>query len=136
MRDLYINDDLNDVSKNKEMKFVSNFIKTTKYTIFSFLPQSIINQYKRLANWYFLVLTCMGFIPSISPWEPMAMLQPTILVLLISMIREGFEDYTRYKMDKVINSDKVERIRPGTGSLETVKSQDVKVGDILLIREG
>lgn len=89
-------------ASNKQL-FGSNYIKTTKYTLYSFLPLSIINQYKRIANIYFLALSVLCLIPEISPWDPVTQIAPTIFVLGIAIIREAIEDYYRYKSDTLSN---------------------------------
>jgi len=89
-------------ASNKQL-FGSNYIKTTKYTLYSFLPLSILNQYKRIANIYFLALSVLCLIPEISPWDPVTQIAPTIFVLGIAIIREAIEDYYRYKSDTLSN---------------------------------
>jgi phospholipid-translocating ATPase len=44
-------------------KGFSNYVKTTKFTIWNFVPLALFYQYKRLANCYFLVLCILGAIP-------------------------------------------------------------------------
>jgi hypothetical protein len=89
-------------ASNKQL-FGSNYIKTTKYTLYSFLPLSILNQYKRIANIYFLALSVLCLIPEISPWDPVTQIAPTIFVLGIAIIREAIEDYYRYQSDTLSN---------------------------------
>ena len=84
------------------LRFCSNYIKTTKYTIFSYLPLATLYQYKKLANWYFLLMSVLSCLP-ISPWSPITMVMPTVFVVLLSVLREGYEDYFRYKSDKQSN---------------------------------
>ena len=84
-------------------QYGSNYIKTTKYTFYSFLPLSILNQYKRIANIYFLALSVLCLIPEISPWDPVTQIAPTVFVLGIAIIREAIEDYYRYKSDTLSN---------------------------------
>uniref|UniRef100_A0A9L0SNM4 Phospholipid-transporting ATPase n=1 Tax=Equus caballus TaxID=9796 RepID=A0A9L0SNM4_HORSE len=40
----------------KESKYANNAIKTYKYNVFTFLPMNLFEQFKRAANFYFLVL--------------------------------------------------------------------------------
>ena len=75
--------------------FCSNFIKTTKYTMLSYLPLATLYQYKKLANWYFLLQSVLSCTP-ISPWGPVTMVVPTVFVLVLAVLREGLEDYSRY----------------------------------------
>lgn len=62
--------------------------------------ESLLLQFKRLANVYFLIIAILQTIPIISPLSPVTAWVPLIVVLGISMIREGYEDYQRYKSDK------------------------------------
>jgi phospholipid-transporting ATPase len=48
----------------------------------------------------------LELIPAISPIAPFAAVAPLIIVLTISMIREGYEDYQRHKSDNEINATK------------------------------
>ena len=106
MRKLFINDQ----AKNSEFEFVSNYIRTTKYTLLTFLPLSILYQYMKLANCYFLLLCFLTCIPSISPWAPSTQIGPTIFVLMISIIREAYEDIKRYRSDTRTNRQMVSKI--------------------------
>ena len=40
--------------------YATNFVRTTKYTIFDFLPKTLFDQFRRAANFYFLVLRSCG----------------------------------------------------------------------------
>jgi len=46
----------------------------------------------------------MQSIPLISPLTPFSAVAPLIFVIALSMLREGYEDYQRYKSDKDSNS--------------------------------
>jgi len=83
--------------------FVDNQVKTSKYTLITFLPKSIFAQFARLCNIYFLATAVLQSIPQISPLHPMTAIAPLVLVLLISVIREGLEDYKRHKNDAETN---------------------------------
>lgn len=89
---------------DRRKKYPSNYVSTTKYNIFTFLPFSLILQFRRYANIYFLACAVMQSIPAISPLSPLSAVLPLIFVLSLSMIREGFEDYKRWKSDKESNS--------------------------------
>jgi hypothetical protein len=55
MRSFY----LNDHARNIAMNFKSNYIRTTKYTAITFLPLCLFQQFKRLANIYFLLMAIL-----------------------------------------------------------------------------
>jgi hypothetical protein len=59
MRELVINDR----QANKEKRFSSNYIKTTKFNALTFLPLSLLLQFKRFANIYFLLIAILAAVP-------------------------------------------------------------------------
>ena len=89
---------------NKEMKFPSNYISTTHYTLISFLPVSLFYQFKKFSNIYFLAIAVLTGIPEISPFTPITSILPLAFVVVVSMVREGYEDYQRYKSDREVNN--------------------------------
>ena len=97
---------INDTAKNLETyHFKDNKIDTTKYNIITFLPKALLIQFVRLANIYFLVSAILSSIPIISPYSPVTAIAPIIIVLSVSIIREGFEDLARSKLDKEQNNE-------------------------------
>lgn len=56
-------------------------------------------------------------------------LSPLIMVMTLTLAKEAYDDFKRYKRDKESNSSKYRLIRGG--QLRTIKSQDIQVGDIL-----
>ena len=99
---------INDSQKNKtEYKFKDNCVDTTKYNIITFLPKALLFQFMRVANIYFLICAVLQCIPAISPLGAETALVPIIIVLSVSIIREGIEDYSRAKLD----NEQVTRIR-------------------------
>lgn len=46
-----------DVNNKRLYKSKPNIIKSTKYTFIMFLPQNLLEQFRRIANFYFLVMT-------------------------------------------------------------------------------
>jgi len=77
------------------------------------VPLAFLLQFKRYANIYFLISAIMQSIPLISPLTPFSAVAPLIFVISLSIIREGYEDYQRYKSDKESNSRKTQVLRNG-----------------------
>lgn len=125
---------LNDDARNAKYPYTSNYIKTTKYTIITFVPLALLLQFLRVANIYFLIIAIIQCIPAVSPLSPYTAILPLIFVLGVSMIREGIEDYRRYKSDKKTNNDVFKKLM-SKGEFVDIKSRDIKVGDILIIEE-
>lgn len=78
-------------------------------------------------------MTVLSTLP-LSPWSPITMIMPTTFVLFVSILREGVEDYARYKSDKLSNRQPVMRIKKD-GSVETITSGEVHVGDLLYVAD-
>ena len=82
----------------------SNQIHTTKYTILTFVPKNLIEQFHRFANLYFLLVLILNFIPAIEAFGKEVAWIPLAFVLLVTAIKDVFEDYRRYRSDKELNS--------------------------------
>jgi hypothetical protein len=80
-----------------------NYISTTKYTLWNFLPLSLMLQFKRLPNFYFLIQAVLNSVPIVSAMNPISAYLPLTFVLAVSIIRDGIEDWARYKTDKFTN---------------------------------
>lgn len=95
-----------DVPAPASNAYPSNYVSTTKYNIFTFLPFALLRQFKRYANIYFLISTLLQCIPVISPLLPYSAIMALMFVIGLSMTREGYEDFKRYRNDKKSNSSK------------------------------
>jgi phospholipid-transporting ATPase len=59
-----------------------------------------------------------------------------ILVLAVSAIKEAVEDYKRYRSDREVNNRTVKAVRAGNQRAERILWSEVRVGDILKVKEG
>ena len=57
-RTLFIGDS---ETRRKYNKFLNNKITSTKYNLLSWLPVSLLMQFKRIANVYFLLIAILNF---------------------------------------------------------------------------
>jgi len=89
------------VAKNKSKK-MTNKVRTTKYTWFTWAPLSLLMQFKRAANIYFLIISVLTLMP-FSPKSPASMIGTFTFVLFVTMLKEALENYFRYKSDKEAN---------------------------------
>jgi hypothetical protein len=83
---------------------VSNMVVTAKYTTASFLPKNLFEQFSRLANVYFLLISCLQIFTPLSPTSKYSTAAPLALVLMLNMVRELWEDSARHKADEEVNS--------------------------------
>ncbi|KAF9911254.1 hypothetical protein BX616_010633 [Lobosporangium transversale] len=121
--------DLDPRTRKPRYKYPTNNIKTTKYTLLTFLPVNLLFQFKRFYNIYFLcaaIFVCAE--PSLSP---VTEILPLAMVLTITAIKDALEDYRRYQQDKRSNSLECTLVKEG--QLIPIKSKDICPGDVLKI---
>ena len=85
-------------SDRDDSDFLKNEVQTAKYTVLEFLPKSLFEQFRRLPNVYFLLVSIIQMTTSLSPTNEFSTITPLIIVLLISMIKEAVEDRVRHKV--------------------------------------
>lgn len=112
--------------------FVSNELRTTKYTVLTFLPKNLFEQFKRLANFYFLVTALLQTFLPFSPVGPATSLVPLLFVVTTTAVKQGYEDYLRHKLDREVNNRVCHVMR--NKKLTRVRSRDLKVGDFVYVK--
>ncbi|XP_051900164.1 phospholipid-transporting ATPase IC [Pristis pectinata] len=116
----------------RKSKYSGNDIRTYKYTFITFLPLNLLEQFKRAANAYFLVLLILQAIPQISTLAWYTTLVPLLVVLGITAVKDLVDDYARHKMDKMVNNRLCEVLHDGR--FKQSKWRDIRVGDIVRLK--
>eukprot|EP00760_Papus_ankaliazontas_P008921 PhM_4_TR13946/c0_g1_i6/m.5260/K14802/DRS2, ATP8A; phospholipid-transporting ATPase len=119
---------------NSKKNYPDNFIRTSKYTLFTFLPLNLYEQFRKVANLYFLLNMIIALIPGASPITPVTAVLPLMFVVAVASIKDAYEDWCRHKADTAANNMKCTVIRDGAAT--EVPSKDVQVGDVLYIENG
>uniref|UniRef100_A0A8C5GCC2 Phospholipid-transporting ATPase n=1 Tax=Gouania willdenowi TaxID=441366 RepID=A0A8C5GCC2_GOUWI len=83
--------------------YANNKIKTTKYTLLSFLPKNLFEQFHRFANVYFVFIALLNFVPVVNAFQPELALAPVVFILSVTAIKDLWEDYRRHRSDTEIN---------------------------------
>lgn len=122
----------NDREANLIVRFKGNSISTTKYNVFTFLPKGLFEQFRRVANLYFLMISILSTTP-ISPVHPITNVVPLSLVLFVSLVKEAFEDWKRFQNDKAINNSPVEVLQDQRW--ECIPWKKLQVGDIVRVKQ-
>ncbi|CAM8896960.1 unnamed protein product [Rhodiola kirilowii] len=117
----------------KPLNYPSNYISTTKYNVVTFLPKAMFEQFIRVANIYFLIAAAISF-TSISPFSPLSMAAPLGLVVGLSILKEGVEDWRRFMQDMEVNKRKA-IIHSGDGIYGSKQWQHIKVGDLVKVEK-
>lgn len=82
----------------------NNKIRTTKYTLLSFLPRNLLEQFHRVANLYFIFIVLLNWFPAINAFGKEIAMIPVMFVLGVTAVKDLFEDRRRYASDKRINN--------------------------------
>lgn len=137
-------------------EYIGNTIRSSRYTLWNFVPRQLFFQFSKLANAYFLIISILQMIPGLSTTGNYTTIIPLLVFVSISMAKEGYDDVRRYKLDQVENNREtkvlhiygsVEPRAPSGGRLSrgentslpvegpkhwaSVKWRDIQVGDIV-----
>ena len=112
-------------------KYPSNVICNRKYNVITFLPMVLFNQFKFFLNFYFLIMACSQFILELRVGLLYTYWAPLGFVLAVTVLREAYDDFNRYKRDKAVNSQLYQVYTP-EGSF-VIPSSSIKVGDIIAV---
>ncbi|KAJ3372819.1 hypothetical protein GGF31_001356 [Allomyces arbusculus] len=85
------------------VRFPSNGISTTKYSPLSFLPKNLYEQFRRVANSYFLLMVVLQFIPTLEVADPSFAALPIILIVAATAMKDAVEDFRRRLQDNRLN---------------------------------
>ncbi|KAJ7956556.1 Phospholipid-transporting ATPase [Quillaja saponaria] len=110
-----------------------NYVRTTKYTLATFFPKSLFEQFRRVANFYFLISACLAFTP-LSPYSAVSNVVPLVVVIGATMGKEALEDWRRKQQDIEMNNRKV-KVHHGDGVFNYSKWRDLKIGDIVKVEK-
>lgn len=85
-------------------RWSGNKIRTTKYTLLSFIPKNLLEQFHRVANLYFLFIVVLNWFPAINAFGKEVAMIPVLFVLGVTAIKDLFEDRRRRASDQRINN--------------------------------
>lgn len=117
--------------------YISNAIRTSRYTVLDFLPRQIFYQFSRLAHAYLLVVAILQVIPGLSTTGKLTTLIPLVIFVVLVIAKEGYYDWKRHRADVAENSRLASALRssaPG-GHLDwvSVKWEALEVGDVIIL---
>ena len=130
--------------------YMDNTIRSSRYTLWNFLPRQLYAQFSKLANFYFLCVSILQMIPGLSTTGTYTTIVPLLFFVTLSMAKEGYDDLRRYKLDKTENTSTASVLQAdklvSAGSRDTgdasstgsssdkwrrIKWKDVRVGDVV-----
>ncbi|MED6181078.1 Alanine--tRNA ligase [Stylosanthes scabra] len=116
---------------NQRYEFSGNSIRTSKYSIITFLPRNLFEQFHRVAYIYFLIIAILNQLPQLAVFGRGVSVLPLAFVLFVTAVKDAFEDWRRYKSDKVENN-RIATVMVD-GRFQGKKWKDVRVGEIIKI---
>ncbi|XP_018110451.1 phospholipid-transporting ATPase VB isoform X1 [Xenopus laevis] len=111
--------------------YKGNKIRTTKYSLLSFLPKNLFEQFYRLANIYFVFLAALNWVPQIGVFHKEITMVPLAIVLGVIAIKDAVEDYKRYCIDRRVNFTKTSIYNKSKNNFVEKCWKDVCVGDFV-----
>ncbi|KAL8028736.1 hypothetical protein ABFX02_14G180000 [Erythranthe guttata] len=121
---------------NSSFQFAGNSIKTSKYSILTFLPRNLFEQFRRIAYLYFLVIAILNQLPQLAVFGRGASILPLAFVLLVTAVKDLYEDYRRHRSDKIENNHlSMVLSSESSNNFQSKKWKHIRVGDIIKVSE-
>ncbi|XP_061660313.1 phospholipid-transporting ATPase IH isoform X4 [Syngnathoides biaculeatus] len=115
-----------------QQRFPDNRIVSSKYTFWNFIPKNMFEQFRRVANFYFLIIFLVQLIID-TPTSPVTSGLPLFFVITVTAIKQGYEDWLRHKADNAVNQCPVHVVQ--RGKMIRKQSHKLRVGDIVYVKE-
>ncbi len=100
------------IDERRGYPYISNSIRTSRYTVYDFIPKQLLFQFTRLANFYFLCVGIPQTIPGISTTGNFTTILPLLFFVCLTIAKEGYDDWRRHRLDKVENAKLATVLRP------------------------
>ena len=127
--------------RNKDLNITnwSNREENNKYNLITFIPIVLFNQFKQFGNFFYLIMSASQFFPELKIGFLFTYISPLAFVVLVSMIKELYDDINRRILDKKTNSIKID-VLTSTNDKNKIKiikksAEDLLVGDIIELKK-
>ncbi|XP_073668212.1 phospholipid-transporting ATPase VB isoform X2 [Paramisgurnus dabryanus] len=114
-------------------QYAGNAIKTNKYRLWSFIPMNLFEQFHRMANLYFVGLAILNFVPVVNAFQPEVALIPICIILSLTAVKDGWEDFRRYQADQKRNNTPCFIFSRKQMCFVERRWKDVRVGDFVRV---
>eukprot|EP00873_Tetraselmis_striata_P016199 jgi/Tetstr1/436463/TSEL_025291.t1 len=111
-----------------------NLVANTKYTLLSFVPRNLVEQFGRFTNMYFLIIAVLQMWGRITPVNPATTWVPLFVIFSVTAIKEGYDDVCRHRRDRWLNQRRV--LVLSGGRVAEMQSQQIRAGDVVVVEEG
>ncbi|KAF0683566.1 Aste57867_24423 [Aphanomyces stellatus] len=136
-RVLYVNDHDATVAvmTAADQVYTNNHVHTSKYTLVTFFPKTLFEQFRRVANFYFLVISLLQLCTPYSPTNKYSTVGPLTLVLVATMVKEAVEDKARHDADRTVNHAQATVYDREANMWRQVRWQTLQVGDVIHVAD-
>lgn len=115
--------------------FPTNYIRTTKYTFWSFLPIALLFELSKISNLYFIAMAIINLVPAIKIFSTASSVFPIVLILFISLTKQLIETVAGYFRDKYENQKRCQVLTAGN-AVQEKQFGELVVGDVVVLAEG
>ena len=91
-------------------RYVRNKVRTSKYTLITFLPKNLLEQFRRVANIYFLALVILQLFSIFGAPNAQIGMLPLLFILGMTAIKDGIEDWRRASLDNEVNNSATKKL--------------------------
>ncbi|KAJ8082391.1 phospholipid transporting ATPase [Marasmius tenuissimus] len=113
-RNVYVNHPLAHLEVDNKgepvARYKRNKVRTTKYTIITFIPKNLYEQFRRVANLFFLTLVILQVVDLFDSPSGAISILPLAFILTASAIKDAIEDYRRAVLDEEVNTSAITRL--------------------------
>ncbi|KAH6588459.1 hypothetical protein BASA61_005914 [Batrachochytrium salamandrivorans] len=85
------------------LNYKTNKVRTSKYTMVTFLPKNIFEQFRGIANFYFLSLVILQVFNEFKEVDVSVTAAPIIIIVGITAFKDAIEDWKRHESDNSVN---------------------------------
>ncbi|KAI5150324.1 phospholipid-translocating ATPase [Nematocida ausubeli] len=117
--------------KSPVEKYPKNIICNQKYSLLTFIPLVFAQQLKHFLNIFFMTVMVLQGFPPVRVSHPLTSVFPWALVQIFVYIKEGMDDYKRYKRDKEANDKQCTRYT--VGGPVRVPASELAIGDLIVV---
>ncbi|KAJ3835493.1 protein transporter [Lentinula raphanica] len=103
-------------------KFPPNIVRNQKYSLITFFPMVLYEQFKFFFNLYFLLVALSQFVPALKIGFIATYIAPLAFVLSITIGKEAYDDYKRNLRDREANGQKYLVVDPPSPQSSTSTS--------------
>ncbi|EMC94436.1 hypothetical protein BAUCODRAFT_74066 [Baudoinia panamericana UAMH 10762] len=113
-RTIYFNVPLPSFARDEDGRplqhYKRNKIRTAKYTPISFIPKNLWFQFHNIANVYFLAVIILSGFSIFGATNPGLSAVPLIVIIVVTAVKDGIEDWGRTVLDNELNNAPVHRL--------------------------